>query len=352
VIGSCGQLKTLVVGVACIAAISGCGTTRKAAPARSVQSYAEFEAQGVLAPSGNPELSVSSYPDGAVDAIHWSMCPPGAGKCKPLAWSNRRTEPGPAPGPQPAGTVFKATATWKQRRYSSIVRWRGALHVTALPTLIGTPRFGATVKVQGARWSGGWGTAFDSLGIEACRTAHATGCVMLAGEYLQCFAAGCGLLGGLAGTSRAPDHARVGNWYSGWYLFALDAHLNNSLNGAVGYSSAAAIAPWPTNRIVVRSRPYGPVTGPPPPKVLILPRARIHGRHVQVATIHCATACRVVTSVQTKHPNRQNRIEWTTRVLVNGTNTVEVSGPIPAGRASVTIQVGNGPYVKDHSLIP
>jgi hypothetical protein len=56
--------------------------------------------------------------------------------------------------------------------------------------------------------------------------------------------------------------------------------------------------------------------------------------------------------VETKRPNRQNRIEWTTRELVNGTNTVEVSGPIPAGHASVTIQVGDGPYIKDHSLIP
>ena len=174
---------------------------------------------------------------------------------------------------------------------------------------------------------------------------------MLAGEYLQCFATGCGLLGGVAGTDRAPDHARVGTWYSGWYLFALDAHLSNGLNGAVGYSSAAAIAPWPTNRIVVRSRPYGPVTGPAPPRIDFLPNAQVRGRRVLVATVRCAVPCQAVISVETKHANAQDRIEWTARERIRGTRTIGVAGTLPAGQARVSIRLGDGPYVTRRTAI-
>jgi hypothetical protein len=53
-----------------------------------------------------------------------------------------------------------------------------------------------------------------------------------------------------------------------------------------------------------------------------------------------------------RRKNDTARIGWTTRELVKGTKAIEVSGPTPAGPASVTVQVGNGPYVKAHSLIP
>ena len=358
-IGSVGQRNALVVAVGFIAAISGCGRTRAGEPAPSQYSL-QFQAQGLLDADGNPEPSVNSYPDGAAGAIHWSMCPPSASQCTPLAWTNDRTEPGPQPGPQPAGTVFKVTATWKGHRYSSSVRWRGALRVTAPPTLIGKPRFGATVTVHGARWSGGWGTETDDLGIQACRTARATDCVMLAGDYLQCFATGCGVLGGVVGTSRAPDRARVGNWYTGWYLFALAAHLSNGLNGDVGFSSASAIAPWPTNRIVVRSRPYGPVAGPPPPKIYFLPNARVRSKHVLVATLHCAVPCPTDLTVSLKHPLVNKQGVWSAHDVIKGTATIgvtdtlpsgQVSGTLPTGVVHVTVQVGNGPYVTGRSVI-
>jgi len=332
----------------CIGAVAACGTTRAHAPKRAQPSLSQqFQTAGFLDAAGNPEPAVYAYTGGG-GPIDWSMCVPGASKCKQLAANHGIADP----GPQPAGTVFKVRTTLGSQTYSTTLRWRGALRVASPPTLTGMTHIDATVRVSAARWAGGWGsTEYDDLGIEACRTVRATGCVMLAGVWLDCSASGCGELGGVEGTDKAPDHARVGNWYTGWYLFALDARLGNPLSLAVGYASAAAIKPWPTIKTIARSRPYGPVTGPPAPKVTILSRARVYGRHIRVATVYCAVSCRVATSVETRHPNREDRIGWTTSELVTGTKPIEVSGTLPAGRASVTVQVGNGPYVKGHSVI-
>jgi hypothetical protein len=306
----------------------------------------QFQTTGFLDAAGNPEPAVYAHA-GDVGPIDWSLCLPAASKCKALATTNGIADP----GAQPAGTVFKVTSTFGGRTYSKSLRWRGALHVTRPPTLAGGTRVGTTVRVSAAQWTGGWGTEREDLGIEACRTTHAGGCVMLAGAALDCSVAGCGELGGTVGGREAPNSAQVGNWYTGWYLFALDARLGNPTSLIVGFSSPEAIKPWPSNVTIARSRPYGPVTGPPPPKVIILPRARVHGDHILVATISCAAPCRAETSVETKHPNRQDQIEWTTNERFKGTRTIGVSGTLPAGRARVTVQVGNGPYVKGRSLI-
>ncbi len=251
-------------GVACVVAVCGCGKAAHSAgsgahaPAGSFSG--QFQAMGYLAADGNPEPAADSFPDGGERALHYSMCTPGGGKCTPLTWTNKRRTPGPQPGPQPAGTVFKLTATWQRHTYSSSLRWGGALRVTTPPTLTGAMRVGATVRVDGARWSGGWGAASDDLGIEACRTVRATGCVMLAGEYLQCWPTGCGVLGGVPGTVVAPDHAQVGTWYTAWYLlFALDAHLNARRHklGDVGYAPGgdSAMADQPHRGALAAIRP-------------------------------------------------------------------------------------------------
>lgn len=114
---------------------------------------------------------------------------------------------------------------------------------------------------------------------------------MLSGEEIQCSPRGCGSLGGVVGPIKRPNRARIGNWYTGWYLFALDAHLANNTSGLVGYSSPAAIPPSPTNATVIRSEPYGPVTGPPAPRVRLLPDAQVHGNQVAVASVRCAVSC-------------------------------------------------------------
>jgi hypothetical protein len=337
----------VIAGVGCVVGVAACGTTRAHVRKPREPSLAQqFQIAGFLDAVGNPEPAVFGH-SGGVGPIEWSMCAPSAAKCTPLATANGIADP----GPQLAGTVFKVTSSLGARRYSADLRWHGALHVASPPTLAATPHVGAIMRVSAGHWTGGWGTEREDLGIEACRTVRGSDCVMLAGAALACSATGCGELGGAVGEPTAPNYARVGNWYTGWYLFALDARFGNPTSLIIGYASPAAIKPWPISATVIRSRPYGPVTGPPAPRVLILRRARVLGRRLVVAIIHCAASCRATTALQTMHPNRKNRIGWTMTEQFKGIRTVGVRGALPAGRAAVSVQVGNGPYVKGHTLI-
>lgn len=310
-----------------------------------------FQAEGSFDALGNPEPTVDSYPDGAAGAIHWSLCaPPGTGACDPIP----STDGTAYPGPQPAGTVFKVAATYKGQTYSSSETWRGRVRAVTLSVLHGSARFGATVTGSAAVWAGGWGTETDQLGIEACRSSGGTGCVMLSGEELQCPRGGtCGSLGGVVGPVERPNRARVGNWYTGWYLFALDAHLANTLSGAVGYASPAAIPPWPANATVIRSKPFGPVPGPPAPHVRFFPDAQVRGNHVVVASARCAVSCHVwiTVSLTRKHFISGERVAWSANTVIKHSATIGVWGSIPRGRVAVTINVGNGPYLHGRSLL-
>jgi hypothetical protein len=300
--------------------------------------------------SGNPELTVDYFPDGAGDAMRWSRCAPAGGPaCKAIPSKNGSADL----GPEPAGTVFKVTATYQGQTYASSLTWGGAIGVAAPPALSGHTRYGAIVTGAAARWTGGWGSEFDQLGIEACRSVRATGCVTLSGEELQCSASGCGSLGGVTGPITRPNRARIGNWYTGWYLFALDAHLGMNYSGLVGYSSPAAIPPWPTNATVIRSGPYGPVTGPPSPRVRILPHARMHGSQLTVASARCAVSCHVWITVSRtdKRVASGTRVAWSASKVITGLATIGVRGDIPRGRAAVTINVGDGPYLHGRTVV-
>ena len=149
------------------------------------------------------------------------------------------------------------------------------------------------------------------------------------------------------------QRARVGIWYTGWYLFALDAHLANTISGAVGYASPAAIPPWPINATVIRSQPYGPVTGPPAPPVRFLPAARVRGNHVVVASVRCAVSCHawITVSLTRKRFTSGERVAWSANKVIRRSATIGVWGSIPPGRVAVTINVGNGPYLHGHSRL-
>lgn len=339
-----------------MAALAACGTTQHRAKTHREPSLAEqFQTAGFLDAAGNPEPAVYAY-SGSIGRIDWSMCAPGARRCTPLAVNHGSADP----GPQPAGTVFKVSSTLGSQTYSMTLRWRGALRVAGRPMLSGVTRVGATVRVSAAQWAGGWGTEHEDLGIEACRTVRASGCVMLTGAALDCSASGCGELGGVVGEPTAPRDARIGNWFTGWYLFALDAHLGNPTSLILGYSSPAAIKPWPTNATIARSRPYGPITGPAAPKVTFLSPGYRHGKQVLVATVQCAVACPIGVSVTLKHPIVDEQASWTAHDVIKGTRKIgvsdtlplgQVSRTLPSGRVTVTVEVGNGPYVKARSII-
>ena len=142
------RLVALIGLIAGGVALSGCGagstsrpSTRDpqaspAAPAGSAVSRRSpnmpFQAEGSFDAAGNPLPAVDFFPDGAESSIHWSLCPPpGKGPCHAIP----STDGGADPGPQPAGTVFKVTATYKGKRYSSSVTWHGRIHAVTRPVL-------------------------------------------------------------------------------------------------------------------------------------------------------------------------------------------------------------------------
>jgi len=341
--------RTLVAaGVAAVAIATPAVAAADSSAVSPVASSDPFQAQGSLTASGSPEPTVFTFPDGTQGDMHWSMCTrPDTGACVAIP-SNDGTA---NPGPEPAGTVFKLTATYQGQTYSSSLTWHGAIGVAIRPTIHGRARYDATVTSSAARWNGGWGTEFDQLGIEACRTVRGTGCVMLSGDQLQCSPSGCGSLGGVPFIR--PNRARIGNWYTGWYLFALDAHRGNDFSELVGYSSPAAIPPWPLNATVARSKPYGPVTGPPNPRVRFLPDAQAHGNHVIIASVRCAVSCHVwITASRIgKHFTSGERVAWSANKTITGSAMIGVWGSIPPGPLAVTINVGDGPYLHGHSLL-
>ena len=337
-----------IIGVAAIAACGSSQDNGRVLPPPSesqASGSGQFWVIGDLQTNGNPEPSVQAGGNGGT----WLVCIPGARRCKQLATLGgvART------GPEPAGTIFKINGGRPGHPDWARLTWHGALHVTKPPELSGTPHVGATVRVSAAHWSGGWGSAFDELGIEACHTRRASQCAVLVGMAVGCYRSGCGMGGGAA-KYYSPDDVRVGPWYSGWYLFAFDAHLMDDASTALGYPSYGVEPPWPTNRIVVRSRPYGPVTGPPSPTVEFLSHAKLRGRTLLVAAVHCIPSCRAAILVSSKRANARYPVIWMGTERVEGTETVGVSGepPLPRGRAMVSVAVGSGPYVKGHSIVP
>lgn len=344
----------IALGVAAVALAAG-GRHAVAPGARDTgaqdATLGPFQARGFVDLAGNPVPGMESYPDGVAGAIHWSLCPvPGTGACHPIPSKSGAAHP----GPQPAGTVFKVIATWHGTTYSSTLTWHGRIHAISGPALHGRFQFGSVVTGSAATWAGGWGTEVHQLGIEACQTAAGTACVMLSGNQLQCSRGGaCGSLGGVVGPLNRPNRARVGNWYTGWYLFALDALLASDISGAVGYGSPAAIPPWPINDVVARSRPFGPVTGPPPPRVSFLAHAQVRRGHAAVATVRCVVTCHawVTVSLVRTHFRSGERNGWTANRLLSGSARVGVRGSIPRGPVAVTIRVGDGPCVQGHSVI-
>jgi hypothetical protein len=70
-------------------------------------------------------------------------------------------------------------------------------------------------------------------------------------------------------TLSAPDQgfpfarSPVGNWYTGWYLFAFDArYAADTFFAEPQYQAVANVPTLRPGATVVRSAPLGPVTGP------------------------------------------------------------------------------------------
>lgn len=265
----------LVCGALAAAAVAPGHTLRVAATRYSV------EIQAVFNRAGDPLLVANFSPDGSLATPHWSICRPDAGGRCTAAAKNQVLRP----GPEPAGTRFLATARYAGRTYSAAVTWNGRVQALTLPSLGGIPREGGVVDPLPGQWNGGWGGEFDQLGVEACATASGTRCRMLGGGELGC-----------------PDNSSptpLRGWFTGWYLFALDARLpRDGACAGTGYIANADLPLWRIGPTVTRSAALGQITGPPRPSVKILRRGVVAHGTLYVARLRCPTRCTVLLEVQ------------------------------------------------------
>jgi hypothetical protein len=281
--------------------------------------------QTVFDLAGNPSLVANFSPDGSLAVPEWSIChPPDVSACSPPVTTAHAIL---TPGPEPAGTVFRASARYGGRAYGAGVTWRGPVRIVSRPRLLGPASVGAAVTPAMGAWGGGWGTESDQLGVEACRTTRGRSCVMLSGGQLGC-----------------PDgraRVAVGGWFTGWYLFAVDARSPRDEGCAgVAFAFPADVPPWPVGRTIVRSLPIGPVIGRPAPKVTVLRHATYQDGRVLVARIRCPTRCHVSISVQ--DPAYLQAAHTT----VTGTTLVGVPrAHLAPGRLLVLVNVDSGPTI-------
>jgi hypothetical protein len=290
--------------------------------------------QAVYDTAGNPALAGSF---GDLGAGRWSRCSsPGSGACTPV----KSTRGGLEPGPVPAGTVFELTTTYRGQAFAvRTVPWRGSVRATARPRLDGPARVGATVTPIAGRWAGGWGSEFDQLGVEACRTTSGRGCVMLGG--------------GEQGCPGGRGRAVVGGWFTGWYLYALDGRIARDYACAgVAYALEADVPPWRVGPTVARTRPLGRVIGPPPPKVSIRRQAVVRGGRVLVARIRCSSRCRVQLVVDESSLGQFASHSTLTGSALIGVPRSASFGELRPGRLQVTVNVDGGPAVSGHTRLP
>jgi hypothetical protein len=201
--------------------------------------------QAVFDRAGNAVLVANFSPDGSLAVAGWAICPPGGIACRVAKSIRGALEP----GPEPPGTRFVATAGYGGHSYAATVTWRGPVRAITPPTLRGSRRVGGVINPVAGSWSGGWGSEYDQLGVEACRTRGGHHCRMLGGgEY------GCP-----DGSSRT----RLPGRFASWYLFALDARMaKGGVCAGTGYSSNIDLPLWKLGPTVVRSRALGRIASP------------------------------------------------------------------------------------------
>lgn len=298
---------------------------RERAPGYGVQIQAVFSA------AGNPVLVANFVPNGALATAHWSICPPSAQSTCSVAASRHGAL---TTGPEPAGTRFVARARYAGRTYSTAVTWQGSVQALSAPGLAGSAREGAVVDPRPAQWTGGWGGEFDQLGIEACATPSGSRCWMLGGGELGC-----------------PDNSsrvRLRGWFTGWYLFALDARLaRNNACGGTGYRSNVGLPLWNVAPTVVRSSALARITGPPRPTVKFLSPAVLNRGTLYVARVRCLTRCTAGLEVDstTGGTSRRFAFRGTRRLGVRTANLMP-------GRVTIVLFVDDSPLLRARSTYP
>jgi hypothetical protein len=140
----------------------------------------------------------------------------------------------------------------------------------------------------------------------------------------------------------------VGEWFTGWYLFAFDQRFaKDTAFAEPGYLTAAAIPPVIASTTVARSAPVGPIIGPTPPNVRILRNASTAAGKVLVARIRCYVPCHVFLQVLDNHTGSSARVTLTGSALVGVPRKRLRRGPL-----HVTLYVDTGPFVNGNTHLP
>lgn len=319
----------LVVSLGAIVAIaSAIGSATAAKSHLRVARATRFSVtiQKVFTRAGDPLLVANFSPNGSLAVPRWRICQPQR-LCGTRAKANQVL----MPGPEPAGTRFIAFATYGGQTYSAQATWRGRIGSVSGPRLIGRRVPSGVLRPVAGQWRGGWGDEGDQLGVEACATPAGQHCHMLGGGELGC-----------------PDDSsssRLGGWFTGAYVYALDARM--AADGAcagTGYSTNADLPLWKLAATVTRSRSFGRIVGPPRPRVHILRSATRAQSVLLVASVRCRRRCRVSIDVDDGTSGRSNQL------TVTGTQTVGVpAGTLQHGRLTVVVHVDDSPRIVGHT---
>jgi hypothetical protein len=260
-------LVVLAAGlIAAAAAVSALAVVGKASTSGATKPVVDGRAlpydvdiQATYSRRGQPALTANFAPDGGLAKPRWSICRgPDPTNCRRAASRSQFLDPGPTQG----GTVFRASAAFRGKRYvADSAAWQGSLHATGRPSVQGTAAVGDRVAPTAGSWAGGWQAGrharhdagssggrepdFDQLNIEACRSRRARHCVDL--------------------TAPAPDRAHrstppIPSRFAGWYLFAVDQRLaGDTVFALPGYQRPEDIPPARHGATVAFSDPSGPV---------------------------------------------------------------------------------------------
>lgn len=285
--------------------------------------------QAIFDDSGDPVVGANFVPDGSLAKATWEICEPERA-CRSAVSSGWTVQP----GAEPAGTRFVAEARYRGKSYSSAVTWHGRVRAVTPPRLLGDRKVGSVMTPIAAEWTGGWGNESDQLGVEACRFATGRDCKMLGGGELGC-----------------PDKSwrpRLGGWFAGWYLFALDARMaRDEACAGTGYFANADLPVWKPGPTIARSNTIGIVTGPRRPTVKILPKVVLHGNRLAVASVDCLARCRVLANVFGATYGS------TSSETLTGHATVEVPRrSITPGALRVTLHVDDSGAITGESNLP
>jgi hypothetical protein len=278
--------------------------------------------QAVFDLAGNPLVVANFSPDGSLATPSWSACQPS------LSCQTVRSHGGELQsGPEPAGTRFIATAGFRGHIYRATVTWRGSVRAVSRPRLVGNRTLGGVLKPVAGRWRGGWGGESDQTGVEACLTKTGDHCRMLGGGELGC--------------PDSSSRTRLGGWFTGWYVFALDARsARDDFCAGTGYFANADLPLWKLGPAVVRSAALGKIAGPPRPRVKILSQARLSGGRLLVASLNCATLCHVTLEVD------DAMVGLPARLTVTGQRMIGVRpGPLAHGPLTVDMRIDDSPLI-------